>query len=411
MRVVENLATALVRSGKCSVSFSAVVQHLHYYALSEFARHSQFKHVPFSHSRIQFYLFSKGLHINRRVSETEGISKIGWRSGGTMLQCATKLFNRAMPEKELMVDKACLERADVFHSPFYAIPAEVRKQKHLRKFLTVYDLIPILHPQYFDTPAPGEQHQLKGILDGIDKNDWVTCISQNTKEDLCNYRPDLDPGRISVTYLGASNWFYPCHAAAEIDRVRVKYKIPSGNFALSVCTLEPRKNLSHLIRCFLKLLLQERLPNLYLVLVGNFGWKYDSIITELAGAQESLRDRIILTGRVNDEDMAALYSGSTVFVYPSLYEGFGLPPLEAMQCGVPVITSNTSSLPEVVSKAGIMVDPQDGDALCEAMLRVVSDDDLRDVMSQKSLDQAKKFSWAQCADQTLRAYQTAVDSF
>lgn len=106
--------------------------------------------------------------------------------------------------------------------------------------------------------------------------------------------------------------------------------------------------------------------------------------------------------------MAALYSGSLFFAYPSFYEGFGLPPLEAMQCGTPVITSNTSSLPEVVGDAGIMVDPQDGDALCQAMLKLASDANLRAAMSQKSLQQATQFSWTGCADQTITAYQAAV---
>ena len=187
-------------------------------------------------------------------------------------------------------------------------------------------------------------------------------------------------------------------------------RIPAGRYVLSVCTLEPRKNLAHLIRCFAQLIQQERLPDLHLVLVGNLGWKYESIFAELTAA-EGVRERIIITGYVADEDMAALYSGSLFFAYPSLYEGFGLPPLEAMQCGVPVITSNTSSLPEVVGDAGIMVSPQDGDALCQAMLRlVIRHGNLRKAaLAEKSLKQAAQFSWAKCAEQTLNAYEAAVN--
>ena len=270
--------------------------------------------------------------------------------------------------------------------------------------MTVYDLIPILHPQYFENYT-----LLNTIIDGLQKDDWVIAISQKTREDLCNYRKDLDPRRVFVTPLAASDWFYPCRNAATIETVRSKYKIPKGQFILSLCTLEPRKNLAHLIRCFAQLIRQEPLPDLRLVLAGSLGWKFESILAELTGDDETIRGRIILTGRVADEDMAALYSGAVAFAYPSLYEGFGLPPLEAMQCGTPVITSNTSSLPEVVGNAGIMVDPNDADGLCQAMLQLATKTDLHRVMAEKSLAQAKSFSWTLCAEQTLAAYATAIN--
>jgi glycosyltransferase involved in cell wall biosynthesis len=302
-----------------------------------------------------------------------------------------------------------LQRADIFHSPYFPIPERVRKHKNIKPFLTVHDLIPIRYPEFFSLPSDGGEHPLKVIVDGIRREDWVVCVSQSTKDDLCNYRKDLDPGRIFVTHLGASEWFYPCQDNLAIEKVRAKYKLPAGRYVLSVCTLEPRKNLAHLIRCFAQLIQQERLSDLHLVLVGNLGWKYESIFAELTSTK-ALRDRIIIAGYVKDEDMAALYSGSLFFVYPSLYEGFGLPPLEAMQCGVPVITSNTSSLPEVVGDAGIMVNPQDSDALCQAMMQLVSDGNWRKTAAQKCLQQARKFGWAQCADQTLNAYHAAITS-
>ena len=114
-----------------------------------------------------------------------------------------------------------------------------------------------------------------------------------------------------------------------------------------------------------------------------------------------------MTGYVPDKDLAPLYSGAMMFVYPSFYEGFGLPPLEAMQCGVPVITSNTSSLPEVVGEAGMMVDPQDADELCQAMLKIYNSAEVRQKMSVDSLAQAQKFSWKRCAEQTIDTYKAA----
>ncbi len=137
------------------------------------------------------------------------------------------------------------------------------------------------------------------------------------------------------------------------------------------------------------------------------GWNYDKIFETLESCN-SLKDSIILTGYVADEDLAALYSGALAFVYPSFYEGFGLPPLEAMQCGVPVITSNTSSFPEIVKDAGIMVDPTDTDAICSSILEIYRDPSLRKTMSQKSLERASFFSWDNCTRGTIAAYKAAL---
>lgn len=178
---------------------------------------------------------------------------------------------------------------------------------------------------------------------------------------------------------------------------------------MSLNTLEPRKNLGHLIQCFRKLVYQEKINDLYLVLAGGKGWLYNKLFEEIYRC-EALKDRVIVTGYVADEDLAALYSDALAFVYTSFYEGFGLPPLEAMQCGVPVITSNTSSLPEVVGDAGIMVAPTDADMLCHSMLALYTKSSLREAMSLKSLERAKQFSWEKCTQETLAAYKFALNS-
>ena len=122
------------------------------------------------------------------------------------------------------------------------------------------------------------------------------------------------------------------------------------------------------------------------------------------------QDRIIFTGYVLDNDLSAIYSGAVAFIFPSLYEGFGLPVLEAMQCGTPVISSNSSSLPEVVGDAGILIDPKDEDHLCQAMLDVLTDSNLRESLRKKGLERAKQFSWKKCADQTVEIYKKIIDS-
>ena len=219
----------------------------------------------------------------------------------------------------------------------------------------------------------------------------------------------INPDRVVVTHWAASELFYLCDNDSEIESVKKKYQIPDAPYVLSLSTLEPRKNIDHTIRCFARLVEQENIHDLYLVLVGTKGWDFEKIFEELANSPK-LKDRIIITGYVDDEDLAPLYSGAMAFVYPSFYEGFGLPPLEAMQCGVPVITSNTSSLPEVVGGAGIMVAPTDADALAQSMLDLYNNSDLREQMSFNSIEQAKKFSWQKCTQQTIDAYKAALNS-
>jgi glycosyltransferase involved in cell wall biosynthesis len=171
--------------------------------------------------------------------------------------------------------------------------------------------------------------------------------------------------------------------------------------------MERRKNVEQVIKCFSRLVHEEGIKDLRLVLVGAQGLGYEGILNAIASF-DIPRDSIVLTGYVADEDLAALYSGASGFIYLSLYEGFGLPPLEAMQCGTPVITSNTSSLPEVVGEAGIMVDPTDEDAICQSLLDVYRDAGLRAQMSRDSLDRARQFSWDRCVRETIAAYKTAL---
>ncbi|MDB6077676.1 MAG: glycosyl transferase group 1 [Akkermansiaceae bacterium] len=207
--------------------------------------------------------------------------------------------------------------------------------------------------------------------------------------------------------MAADDWFRPCEDVVELDAIRARYGIPPGPYLLSVCTLAPHKNLAHVIRCFSRLVAEEGIRDLNLVLVGAKGWNYDSIFNAIDFAPGT-RERIIVTGYVPDEDLSPLYSGALAFVFCSLYEGFGLPPLEAMQCGVPVITSNTSSLPEVVGEAGMMVDPSDEDQLCQAMLDVYEDSDLRTSLKSKSVARAAQSSWERCVGQVIEGYKRAL---
>jgi glycosyltransferase involved in cell wall biosynthesis len=302
------------------------------------------------------------------------------------------------------VDFKFNSQANIYHSPFYALPPK-ETIAHLNRILTIYDLIPVLDSHKF---TENIYNKYLKMIASIDINrDWITCISENTKNDFCNHT-GMNPDRVFVTPLAAAAHFFPVNNKNIIRETIKKYQIPDRPYLLSLCTLEPRKNLSFLIRCFTKIILENPSIDLNLILVGVSGWKNNDIFKT---AQENplLKDRIIFTGYIPDEDLSAIYSGATAFIYPSLYEGFGLPPLEAMQCGTPVITSNTSSLPEVVGDAGIMIDPTDEDALCQAMLNIIQDSQMRNLLSQKGQERAQQFSWAKCAEETVKVYHTALN--
>lgn len=296
-----------------------------------------------------------------------------------------------------------LKKYDLFHSPFHPFPHELLGLSKPKKLITVHDLIPKIHPEYF-----GENHaiNMNKILNGIDEETFVSCVSESTKNDLLNHHSRLDKDKVSVIPLAAdSTIFYQEKDVNKIKNVLKKYLIDSEKpYFLSVSTLEPRKNLNRTIGAFAKLAQQENLKDLQLVLVGSKGWKIGDLFDSLK-ANESLKKRVIITGFVTDEDLAAIYSGALGFVYPSLYEGFGLPPLEAMQCGIPVITSDNSSLPEVVGEAGLLVNAKDEIAIAENMLKLYKNTDLRRDLAKKSLIQSQKFSWKKFKDDYWGLYQ------
>jgi glycosyltransferase involved in cell wall biosynthesis len=248
---------------------------------------------------------------------------------------------------------------------------------------------------------------MRKVFASLGREDWALCVSQSTKNDLCEHFR-IDGSRAFVTPLAAApEIFHPCTDSDWICAVRWKYGIPAAPYYLSLNTLEPRKNMRHAITSFARLLREQNLPDLNYVLVGAKGWGYEPILKAIEEAG-SIGERIICVGYVDEEDLAPLYSGALGFVYPSLYEGFGLPPLEAMQCGVPVITSNTSSLPEVVGNAGIMVDPYDEDELSQSMWEIYRNAPLRAQMQAKSIARAAEFSWDRCIAETVAAYRTAL---
>ena len=205
--------------------------------------------------------------------------------------------------------------------------------------------------------------------------------------------------KIHVIYLGCSQAFQPLAADEKLRTTEEKFKI-KGNFILYVGTLEPRKNLKGLIQAYA----QTQAKNEFLlVLAGGKGWKYEHIFRLVEKLK--LQDRVIFTGYVPEDDLPGLYKRASLFVYPSYYEGFGLPPLEAMACGLPVIVSNSTSLPEVVGDAGVYVDPYDIRQMSATIDTVLSDSDLLETLRRRGPERAKLFSWEKTAIETLKLYQ------
>ena len=233
----------------------------------------------------------------------------------------------------------------------------------------------------------------------------VIALSEYARNDIVNTY-QVSPDKISVIPLSAAGHFHPIKDEEELQRVRQTYGI-EGEYMLSVGAIQPRKNLGRLVAAYSHLhgaKPEGKLPKL--VLAGKCAWLYDETLRAIKELE--LSDSIILTGYVPESDLPALYSGALCFIYPSYFEGFGLPPLEAMQCGVPVIVGDRTSLPEVVGDAGVLVDPFDVNALAAAIERVVSDSNLRAKLSVQGLARAKLFKWRETARQTLAVYQKAA---
>jgi glycosyltransferase involved in cell wall biosynthesis len=233
----------------------------------------------------------------------------------------------------------------------------------------------------------------------------ILTLSEFSRRDIIETY-DIDPGRVFITPLAAPPHFAPVSDGRELQRIRQTFGI-AREYILSLGSIQPRKNLERLIRAYSILRLTragKKLPQL--VLAGKRGWLYDDVLR--TAAEHDVDQDIIFTGYVDERDLPTLYSGAVCFVYPSYFEGFGLPVLEAMQCGAPVIAGNQTSLPEVVGDAGLLIDPFDEKELAQAIARVIDNPDFRSQLSVKGLARAKTFNWTTTARLTLQAYERAA---
>lgn len=294
---------------------------------------------------------------------------------------------------------------DVFHSSAIAPLPAAAEGRLPRRFLTIYDLAFVRFPKIYEPPY---QRALTTAIDSLRLEDHVITNSRFVRDELM--AEGIAPSeQVHVVPLAADpDLFYRCADPKRITAVRRTYGIPEGPYLLGVNTPDVRKNVPHAVHAFARAIHEGRGGIGSLVLTGLPGPGWDRVQQAIA-EHADLRGMIILTGFVPDVDLAPLYTGAQAFVYNSIYEGFGLPPLEAMQCGTPVITSNTSSLPEVVGDGGLLVPPDDLDALAGAMLHLGTDSDLRSCLQQRALAQARRFSWEISTAATLKAYRAGLE--
>lgn len=281
---------------------------------------------------------------------------------------------------------------DVLHAPDFVLPPSTTPG-----IVTIHDLSYLVHPE---CAVPGVARYLRAAVPpSLARAHAILADSQSTKDDLVRLL-DVDATRIEVVYAAVDARFHPIDVAT-IAHIREKYQLPD-RFVLSGGTLEPRKNYVRLFEAYAMARQQASMPPL--VVFGRRGWMYEDIIA--APGRLGIDDCVRFVDFVDDSDLPALYNLAWAFVYPSLYEGFGLPALEALACGTPTLVSDVSSLPEVVGDAALRVAPTDTTGIARQLHVLVSDDNVRMRLRMSGPVQAQQFRWHDAAHQVLRAYQT-----
>jgi glycosyltransferase involved in cell wall biosynthesis len=285
-------------------------------------------------------------------------------------------------------------RASIFHEPHYVLPPLT----HCRSVVTIHDCIHLRFPQYL-SKAGALAYARAQMGAAARRSHRILTVSEASKRDILEFF-DVPPEKVTVIYNGIDERFSTPPPEDRIRAVEERYQL-QGEFALYVGNVKPHKNVERLLDAF-HLVRQSGLDHLKLVVIGDEISKYAAL--RRAVHRYNLHKYVRFLGFLPDDTLAVVYRLASVFVFPSLYEGFGLPPLEAMACGTPVITSNVSSLPEVTADAALLVDPYSADEIGDAMRRVLTDGALRSDLSARGLARAREFSWERAAERVRRIY-------
>lgn len=284
---------------------------------------------------------------------------------------------------------------DLLHSPDF-IPPFYRTYKSI---ITVHDLAFLRFPHFVTSDSAHHY----GMIDQAARNtDHIIAVSESTKADLINML-GVSERKITVIHEAADPIYRLINDKASIQQALEKYKLAQRPYIFFLSTIEPRKNLPTLLRAFRQLLNEyPSMKDLVLAVAGEKGWLFEDVFKLYNDL--NLQQNVYFLGRVAQEDLPALFNGAIIHVHPSFYEGFGLTPLEAMACGTPTISSNVSSLPEVVGDAGLLVPPDNIDEWTNSIYRLINDSTLRQTLSEKGLRRAAQFSWNKAAQQHLEVY-------
>lgn len=287
--------------------------------------------------------------------------------------------------------------ADVFHSPDFIPPLRNRG----RTVITIHDLAFLIYPHFLTRDAA----RYYGKIDrAVRRADRIIAVSHSTKRDLVRMLGTPEDS-VSVIYEAANPILQPIDRADAVQQVRERFGVPE-DFVLFVGTIEPRKNIGGLLRAYRRLRDDYRLTPALVLLAGAPGWHNGDVYALVDSLR--LKPHVFFLGEVDEEGLRALYNAARCLVHPAFYEGFGLPPLEAMACGTPVIVSDVSSLPEVVGDAGLLINPRHDEEITVALWRVLTNEALRAELRAKGLQRALSFSWERAAAQTMGVYRAAA---
>jgi glycosyltransferase involved in cell wall biosynthesis len=290
--------------------------------------------------------------------------------------------------------KLLLDKPDVLWMPVHNMP--IVRRKSLKTVVTIHDLAFKIFPDYFPEKDLRKLNMLSDLA--IKNANRIIAVSEATKKDIIRFYPMVDPESITVVYHGFDGKiFQDALLQQNASATLGKFKLESAKYLLYVGAIQPRKNLEVLIEAFEKIKISN--PELKMVFAGAPAWKFEATMEKIR--RSKFRKDIIITGTVGFSDLAVLYKNAEVFVFPSLYEGFGIPVLEAMACGTPVVVAKNSSLTEVAGEGALYFETQSSDELMECVRRILHDDQLRRDLIEKGFAQAKNFSWEKCASETL----------
>lgn len=299
--------------------------------------------------------------------------------------------------------KIHIEKEAVIFSPYTHLHTLKNKMKQNFKVRVCHDIIPILFPEYCDTHT----HFRKTIYDSYENQDLILTVSENTKKDLSNQKINLDANKIKTVHIAASDKFEYVTDISKIRDVKSKYNIPEDSeYVFSLCTIEPRKNHLGMLEAWSRIHDKAELQNTYLVIGGKKGW--NKLFQGELAKQRELSKSVIFTGFIDDEDLPSLYSGSIFSLYPSFYEGFGIPVLESMMCKTFCLTSNISSIPEITGNDVPLLNPHSVDDIVEKILLLINDRKLLVELSEKQHERSKLFSWNKTYEKTIKELKNGL---